>query len=338
MNDTFLLEQKTGEKILFAENKEAEKKERFSLLYQTLVVFHSSLLQKTNKPTTPQLQPKPKPNKPLFYLIMSVPRTFLITGANRGIGFYLTQTLLARNQKVIATARDLVGETTVELRKLKDQKGDQLLLEALDVTSDDSAKQLAERLKKDGVKINVLVNNAGILKGYQTKFTELSTSDLLEHFQTNTLGPFRVTQAVLPLLSASEDGRPAIISTISSTLGSITQNTSGGIYAYRISKSAVNQWNKSLSQELKEHISIVICPGWVQTGKSLSLPVLFFNFFSFLFSFHPLKIHFFADMGGANAALKPEESTNNIVENIFEKITIQDTGKFISHSGAEIPY
>jgi len=240
---------------------------------------------------------------------MSVSRTFLITGANRGIGLYLAQTLLARNQKVIATARDLEGETTAELRKLKEKNGDQLRLEKLDVTSDASANQLAERLKADGVKINVLVNNAGILKNYQTKFTELSTSDLLEHFQTNTLGPFRVTQAVLPLLSASSDGRPAVISTISSTLGSITDNTSGLAYGYRVSKSAVNSWNRSLSIEFKEHIAIVICPGWVQT-----------------------------DMGGANAALKPEDSTKNIVENILEKVTLQDTGKFISQNGKEIPY
>jgi len=221
----------------------------------------------------------------------------------------LTRALLARNQKVIATARDVEGDTAAELRKLKQEKGDHLRLEALDVTSDASAHQFAERLKTDGVKINVLVNNAGILKNYTVKFTDLEPSDLLEHFQTNTLGPFRVTKAVLPLLSASSDGRPAIISTISSTLGSITDNTSGQAYGYRVSKAAVNQWNRSLSQEFKEHIAIVICPGWVQT-----------------------------DMGGPNAALKPEDSAKNIIENILEKVTIQDSGKFISQSSKELPY
>jgi short-subunit dehydrogenase len=143
------------------------------------------------------------------------------------------------------------------------------------------------------------------------KLEQTSSAAILEHLQTNTLGPHRVTQALLPLLSASEDGRPALILTVSSGLGSISDNTSGGYYGYRISKAAVNMWNKSLSHELRDQkiIAVVICPGWVQT-----------------------------DMGGSNASLTPEASTNNIINNIIEKVTLEDTGKFISQSGKELTF
>jgi len=77
----------------------------------------------------------------------------------------------------------------------------------LDVTSDQSAKELAERLKANGAKINVLINNAGILKGYQSSFDEVSSAEIQEIFETNTIGPHRVTQALLPLIEGA-DGKP----------------------------------------------------------------------------------------------------------------------------------
>eukprot|EP01102_Stenamoeba_stenopodia_P010311 TRINITY_DN3095_c0_g1_i3.p1 TRINITY_DN3095_c0_g1~~TRINITY_DN3095_c0_g1_i3.p1 ORF type:complete len:249 (-),score=73.06 TRINITY_DN3095_c0_g1_i3:94-804(-) len=229
-------------------------------------------------------------------------RTYLITGANRGIGLYLTKKLLSNGEKVIATCRNPAAAD--ELRKLEGQNN--LSIEELDVTSDQSAKALAERLKSKGTKINVLINNAGILKNYDGSIEKVPSSEILEIFETNTLGPHRVTQVLLPLIEAAGDKPPVILS-VSSTYGSIGDNTSGKCYGYRMSKAALNMWNRSLSQDLKG-LCIVLCPGWVQT-----------------------------DMGGANAMLTPTESTNNIAD-FIGKLTLEHTGKFFNHSGKEIPW
>jgi len=99
-------------------------------------------------------------------------RTILITGANRGIGFNLAKKLLGNNDRVIATARN--PATATELRALASE--DDLIIEELDVASDKSAKDLAERLNAKGLRINVLINNAGILKNETKSFNDV-TSD-----------------------------------------------------------------------------------------------------------------------------------------------------------------
>jgi len=98
-------------------------------------------------------------------------RTILITGANRGIGFYLAKKLLGNNDRVIATARN--PATATELRALASEED--LIIEELDVTSDQSAKDLAVRLQAKGLRINVLINNAGVLKNGSLPFKDITT-------------------------------------------------------------------------------------------------------------------------------------------------------------------
>jgi len=204
-------------------------------------------------------------------MAVAVPRTYLITGANRGIGFYLAKKLLSYNERVIATCRN--PDSANELKGLEGQANltiegehphnkhthtySKLTLDsvlALDVSSDQSAKDLAERLKAKGTKINVLINNAGILKNYQSTVDQVSSADILEHFETNTLGPHRVTQALLPVIEGAGDKPPGkilistsikrcfstsssslnqtVILSVSSTLGSISDNSSGKSYGW----------------------------------------------------------------------------------------------------------
>ena len=147
----------------------------------------------------------------------------------------------------------------------------------MDVAKDDVGGKLTEALA--GVPIDVLVNNAGGATGQKTspdwdtkalfasqKFDQLSMEDMRNCFELNTLGPIRVTQALLPQIK--ENGGKVII--ISTQMGSIADNTSGGMQAYRASKAAVNMVGKGLSVELKDKgIAVgLVHPGFVATAFS----------------------------------------------------------------------
>src|SRR5512140_1036309 len=158
--------------------------------------------------------------------------TFLVTGANRGIGLELCRQLKGRGDTVIAACR----ASSPELDKLG------VRVEAgVDVTRDDSVRALAQRLA--GTKIDVLVNNAGVLE--RDSLGELDFAKLMKQFEINALGVLRVSQAVLPLLR--EGSKLAIITSL---MGSSADNGSGGFYGYRMSKAAVNIAGVSLARDL----------------------------------------------------------------------------------------
>ena len=173
----------------------------------------------------------------------------LITGANRGIGLELARQCKARGDTVIAVCR----------RSSEELDGLGVRVEAdVDVTSDESVLALAKKL--EGTSVDVLINNAGILK--RTSLEDGDWSAMREQFEINSLGPLRVTRALLPRLS--KGSRVAIIT---SRMGSIEDNTSGGHYGYRMSKAAVNIAGKSLAVDLGPkgiHVAI-IHPGMVRT-------------------------------------------------------------------------
>ena len=194
--------------------------------------------------------------------------TFVVTGASGGIGLELTRQLAARGEKVYALCRSPKG--------LVDVTGDVVVIPGIDVSKDDVGAALAASALA-GVPIDVLVHNAGAFgsdmpEGSDNpmdlfKLQELDsiTMDIMRNaFEINTLGPLRVTKALLPQVKAP-GGKVAIIS---SSLGSIDDNSSGGTYAYRTSKAAVNMVGKSLSADLKEKGICVtlIHPGMVQTN------------------------------------------------------------------------
>ena len=167
--------------------------------------------------------------------------TYVVTGANRGIGYEYCRQLKTRGDTVIALCR----ATSPELQDLGVQ------IEAnVDIINDAALATIAERLK--GVPIDVLINNAGILE--RVSLEKLDVDSIRRQFEVNALGPLRLTHALLPSLKA---GSKVVLMT--SRMGSIDDNTSGGSYGYRMSKVALSMAGKSLSHDLKPHnISVAI--------------------------------------------------------------------------------
>ena len=178
--------------------------------------------------------------------------TILITGANRGIGLELVRQLMARGDTVIAACRAASRDL--------DATGAEVI-EGLDVTSDDSVAALEGRL--EGRTIDWLVNNAGILE--RTALDSLDFDAMERQFRVNSLGPLRVTAALRGRLAS---GSKVFI--VTSRMGSIEDNTSGGSYGYRMSKAAVNMAGKSLAVDLAdEGIGVFLLhPGWVATDMT----------------------------------------------------------------------
>ncbi len=176
----------------------------------------------------------------------------LITGSNRGIGLELARQYAARGEDVVAVCRT----ASPELRELGVR-----LIDGVDVSDARGVTHLAETLA--GEPLDVLVNNAGILRG--DTLEQLDYDDMLEQFRVNTLGPLRVTRALLKNL---RDG--AKLGIVSSRVGSIADNGSGNNYGYRVSKTAVNMVGMNLMHDLKPRgIAVALLhPGLVATGMT----------------------------------------------------------------------
>lgn len=179
--------------------------------------------------------------------------TYLITGANRGIGLEFVRQLVRRGERVIATARRPAEATALQ--------GTGATVFPLDAADPRSIDAFGEAVK--GRSIDVLINNAGVSS--ETKSLALCTSEELQRaFLVNSTGPLLVTRAVMPSLRA---GTRRVIVSISSKLASIGSNTGGSSYGYRASKTALNMLMVSLANELKPEgfVSVVMHPGWVKT-------------------------------------------------------------------------
>jgi NAD(P)-dependent dehydrogenase (short-subunit alcohol dehydrogenase family) len=182
--------------------------------------------------------------------------TYVITGANRGIGYEYCRQLQARGDEAIALCRN----------PSEDLKALGIRIETgVDITAETSVAQLGDRLSD--VSIDVLINNAGILE--RVTLEDLDFESIRRQFEVNALGPLRVTQALLPLMHS---GSKLVLMT--SRMGSIGDNTSGGSYGYRMSKVALSMAGKSLSHDLKPHgIAVAILhPGLVQTRMTNFTP------------------------------------------------------------------
>ncbi|MBU2678092.1 MAG: SDR family oxidoreductase [Gammaproteobacteria bacterium] len=222
--------------------------------------------------------------------------TVLITGANRGLGLEFARQYAADGWKVIGTARN--PERADELEALRVE------IAQLDVASQASVDALAESL--EGRPIDLLINNAGIFPRVN-KIEEVNFDDYSRTIAVNTLGPVRVTRALLPHL---QRGEKKTVVNITSRLGSIALNNSGAYYGYRESKAALNMFTKTLAIELDPEgfTCLTIHPGWVKT-----------------------------DMGGENANLTPEESVSGM-RAVIEKLGPSDTGTYWSYDGQEVPW
>ncbi len=178
--------------------------------------------------------------------------TYLVTGATGGIGYEFCRQLKDSGETVIAVCRwasDQLKSLGVRVET------------GIDITSDQAVPDLVARLQ--GAPVDVLINNAGILK--RVTLDNLDFDSIRQQFEVNALGVLRVTHALLPNLRA---GSKVVI--ITSRMGSIGDNTSGGSYGYRMSKAALSMAGKSLSQDLKpRQISVAILhPGMVSTAMT----------------------------------------------------------------------
>ncbi|HEY8240561.1 MAG TPA: SDR family oxidoreductase [Kiritimatiellia bacterium] len=230
---------------------------------------------------------------------MAIPKRYLITGCSRGIGLELTRQVLEQGNDVIATARKPAD--AIELAALASKYPQHCSTEKLDVTSEDSVQCLVERLGPDRA-IDVLINNAGVFKNYETPLTQVSILDLVDMYNVNTLGSLRVTRALLPFVLKS--GRPTIVN-VSSGLGSISDNSGGKAYGYRMSKAALNMFTKTVAMDYPRLICVAVDPGWVRTG-----------------------------MGGPQAPRSVESAVRSLCS-LIDDLKPDDSGMFLDTRGGE---
>lgn len=176
----------------------------------------------------------------------------VITGTSRGIGLELTRMALSEGHHVLAIARR--PDESPELLKLKKDYKDLTILQ-LDILDPEAHIKIAKAADQFPC-VDVLINNAGIYLGDET------LEDFEKSFLTNAIKPFFFTRALTKKLKAS--ARPVSLQ-ITSRMGSIEDNTSGGSYSYRASKTALNSLYKSVAIDEKWLISFLVHPGWVQT-------------------------------------------------------------------------
>src|SRR5262245_36738772 len=184
----------------------------------------------------------------------------VVTGGNRGIGFEICRQLAGRGTQVVLTARKAeAGREAVE--KLAAQKLT-AQFQPLEVTSSDSASALRDFLDRTFGRLDVLINNAGIIADDEASGLEVKLSTVRTTLETNTLAPLQLAQTLAPLLKRSAAGR---IINMSSGMGALSE-MGGGYAAYRISKTALNAVTGILAAELRGAVAVnSMCPGWVKT-------------------------------------------------------------------------
>ena len=228
--------------------------------------------------------------------------TVFITGTTRGIGLELVHQFLEAGSKVFATARHPESDA---LQSLKAVHGDELQLLTLDVTNSTEIQAAVSSLA--GQPVNLLINNAGLYQSRSDDAESLATETWLQEFHVNAIAPFMVTRALRGNLAAADD---ALVAMISSKMGSMSDNTSGGAYSYRSSKAALNAVTVCLAQDLASDGTRVVAlhPGWVRT-----------------------------DMGGANAPVDASQSASGL-RKVMISIDETQNGGFFDYTGAAIPW
>ncbi len=218
--------------------------------------------------------------------------TVCITGANRGIGLEMARQFSERGDQVVAACRT----ASEQLRRLGVE-----VVEGVDVTDEHSVGTLATALGDR--RLDVLVNNAGILT--TESLENLDFDRIRRQFEVNSLGPLRVTAALRAHL-----GTGSKVAIVTSRMGSIEDNTSGGRYGYRMSKAAVNMAGRSLAHDLKEAgVALAILhPGFVRT-----------------------------DMTGGSGLVDPPESAAGLIARIDE-LTLESSGSFWHANGEALPW
>jgi len=228
--------------------------------------------------------------------------TILITGSNRGIGLELCRQYAQAGWQVHACCRQ--PENAKALIKLSSEYN-QITIHALDVSDSQQIKALAQSLKS--TPIDILFNNAGIYGQGDAYFGNTDEAKWLECFRINTIAPLKMMEYFVNHVAVSEY---KIMASMSSKMGSMADNGSGGSYVYRSSKAAINAVMASAAIDLKpQNIKVAILhPGWVKT-----------------------------DMGGPNAEISTEQCVTQLKQ-ILSKLTLDLSGSFFDIDGTVIPW
>jgi len=219
-------------------------------------------------------------------------QTVVITGASRGIGLSFCQYYQAKGFEVYAVCRQ--ASETLSALGIK-------IIEGVDISVSKDVEKLKRTLK--GVKVDLLINNAGILR--DETLGDLNFESIQQQFEVNALGPLRVTEALLGNLSAGSK-----IALITSRMGSVSDNSSGGRYGYRMSKCALNIAGMSLAMDLEaQGIAVALLhPGLVGT-----------------------------DMIGGHGDITPDQAAERLAARI-EGLTLENTGTFWHSNGEVLPW
>lgn len=229
--------------------------------------------------------------------------TLLITGASRGIGLEMVRQYVETGWRVYATCRK--PEQSLALTQLAASHPGHLSLHPLDVTDCHQIMGLRAVLRDQP--LDLLINNAGVLGPKLQGLGEIHPDAWLETLRVNSIAPLKLLEALVDNLAAS---RRRVVASLSSKMGSIQDNSSGGYYIYRSSKAALNAAMRSAALDLAQRgITVVLLhPGWVRTR-----------------------------MGGPQAELEVADSVTRM-RHLLEELTARDTGRFIDLDGSTIPW
>jgi NAD(P)-dependent dehydrogenase (short-subunit alcohol dehydrogenase family) len=225
--------------------------------------------------------------------------TVLITGASRGLGLEYARQYAGDGWRVIATCRN--PENAMELASLEGE----VETHALDIGDHGQILSLADSLRKEA--IDLLLNNAGIFGPRPSKLGDIEYDTWENVIRINVMSPLMVCESFSDHVAASNLKKIAIMS---SKMGSIDDNNSGGSYVYRSTKAALNAVMKSLSIDLEPRgVTVAILhPGWVRT-----------------------------DMGGPSGLIDAPESVNGLRQ-VIEGLNLKKSGRFYNYDGSEIPW
>jgi NAD(P)-dependent dehydrogenase (short-subunit alcohol dehydrogenase family) len=229
--------------------------------------------------------------------------TVLVTGANRGIGLEFVRQYSADGWRVFAAVRN--PSDAGDLEQLVRAQAGRIQVLAMDVRESSTIKSAVTQV--GDTPIDILINSAGVYGGARQRLGNMDYEAWADVLDVNTLGPMRITEAFIENLARSQ--RKLIVS-ITSGMGSIADNTSGGYIAYRTSKAALNMVMRTLAVDLASRgiMSIVINPGWVKTR-----------------------------MGGPQAKITTGESVGGM-RKVFDDLQPGGTGKFFNYDGREYPW
>jgi len=234
----------------------------------------------------------------------SSPKRWVVTGANRGLGFEFTRQLLARGDRVIAGCRH--PGRALKLTELAAAHPGHLHILPLDLDRDRSIEGFAREAGLIRDAVDVLINCAGVLVSGE-RFGELNAKTFEGTLRSNVVGPLLLSQALAPQLAR---GTHAKIVNISSELGSLADMTHFATPSYAVSKAALNMVTRLLAAQLDSEGIVVVSmhPGWVRT-----------------------------DMGGASAPLAANESVAGVLR-VVDSLTRADSGSFLDHRGEALAW